>query len=87
MLKKKKRVLQPVENSTVGAAAFVLRANGQLTSPEAGSGSAEPSSVPGLSPRAGSSLEREPAMSYALCRAPAPGCGDGPAALPFRGLF
>ena len=81
------QVLQPVENSTVGAAAYVLRANGQLISPEAGSGSAEPSSVPRLSPRASSSLEREPTMSYSLCRAPTPGCGDAPAALPSRGLF
>lgn len=61
------QVLQSVENSTFGAAAHVLRANGQLISPEAGSRSAEPNSVPRLSPRAGSSLEREPTRSDALC--------------------
>lgn len=74
-LKKKKKGMtssahfqgfRPMENSTVGAAAHVLRANGQLISPEAGSRSAEPSSVRRLSPRAGSSLEWEPTTSDAV---------------------
>lgn len=54
------KVLQPLENSTVWAAAHGLCANRRFITPKAGSRSAELNSVLRLSLRAGPPLQRKP---------------------------